>query len=277
MQGKMTVFFNGKFVDRHDLKASVLDEGFLYGYGLFETMRAYNNKILLLDQHIERMFVSAGLISFAMPYSSAKTRDIVESAVLKSGLKDAFVRLSCWRSKKINSILVIARKYKPYSSRVYKKGFSAIISRFTKDQDSMLSRIKSNNYLLCRLAFMEALSLKSDEAILLNNDGLICEGSRSNIFFVKNRRIYTPSLECGCLSGITRELIIKMILRSGLDVKEGKFGINQLYAADEAFFTNSLMGVMPLTKIGKLRINNSNTGKITEKLISDYDNLLKNA
>lgn len=275
MHDKIAFFLNGKFVDGYNPKAPVLDEGFLYGYGLFETMRAYNNKILLLDQHIERMFASARLISLKVPYPLAKTRNIVESAVLKAGLKDAFVRLSCWKSAKRNSILVVARKYKPYSSGEYKKGFSSIISKFAKDEDSILSKIKSNNYLLCRLAFLEATSLGSDEAVLLNTNGFICEGSRSNIFFVKNGVVYTPSLECGCLAGITRQLIIKIILKSGISVRSGRFRISQLYAADEAFLTNSLMGVMPLTRIGKFRINNSHSGEITEKLISSYNNLLR--
>lgn len=270
------VFLNGRFLDSRKAKISVLTTGILFGWGLFESMRSYNGTIVYLEEHLKRIRDSAKLIAINLSFSFAKLKRIIKEMVDKNSLKDAYVRLTLSESERGTDILVIAKRYQPYSIKKYRKGFCTAVSSLRQLEDSLLARIKSTSRLLYQLSLKEAKDRGFDEAIILNSRGYIAETSRSNIFLVKGRQLFTPSLSCGCLAGITRKVIFDLAKKNNLKIYEGKFTLKDLYEADEAFLTNSLMGVMPLISVGGHLIKNALRGKVTGYFIKKYNSLLKN-
>jgi len=248
------IFLNGKFIPGEQAQVSILTPGFLYGWGLFETMRAYNKKIVYFDEHLKRLKRSAKLLDIRCPYPPAELKDIIQRIVKINSLKDAYVRLTLWKCEEGTDILVAVKKYQPYSSQEYKKGFRACISPFRQNEDSFLAQLKTTNYLLYRLAYTKAREKGFDEAIILNHKGYIAETSRSNLFFIKDKELFTPSLECSCLNGITRRVVFDLAKKYNIKAYEGNFSMPDLYASDEAFLTNSLMGIMPLVSVEERRI-----------------------
>ena len=236
-------------------------------------MRSYRNNIIYLDQHLKRIKESSGLIKLILPYPLSTLKKIIKDIVNINLLKDAYVRLTAWKSETSADILVVARKYHTYSLKKYKQGFSVCVSGFRQNEHSFLARIKSTSYLLYQLAYLEAKEKGFDEAIILNSRGYIAEASRSNIFLVKDSQLFTPSLTCGCLDGITRRVIFDLAKKYHLKIFEGNFTLSDLYDSDEAFLTNSLMGVMPLRSIEK---QNRGVGRITKFFMKKYNALLKN-
>lgn len=268
-------FLNGKFIPLKEAKISILDPGFLCGFGLFESMRSFNNKIVYFDQHLNRIRDSARLIDLRMPCESNKLKKIIKKTVTSNGFKDTYVRLTLWKSETGLGISVVARNYQPYSAEKYRAGFSTGISSFRQNEDSLQSKIKTTSRFLYQLSLQEARNNGFDEAIILNNRGYFTEATRSNIFFIKDRSIFTPSIECGCLDGITRRAIFDLAGKLSLDICEGNFTLQDLYQADEAFLTNSLMGLMPIASIERIRIGKNKCRKITNLLIKEYNCLLR--
>lgn len=246
---KETIFLNGKFVNSEEAKVSVLNPGFLCGYGLFETMRAYQKRIVYFDQHMKRIMEASRLIGLTPTYSTGTIKGIINETVKLNGSCDNYVRLTLWKSDGRTGTLVIAREYAPYPPKKYLTGFRACVSSFRQDENSFFSRVKATCRLMLELAYARAKENSFDEAIILNNRGYIAEASRSNVFFVKDNELFTPSLECGCLKGITRKVIFDLAKKYDIALSEGKFTPDDLYNADEAFLTNSLMGVMPLVSV----------------------------
>ena len=271
------IFLNGQFTSQDEAKISILTTGFLYGWGLFETMRAYNNRIVYFDAHLERLKRSARLLDIRCPYSLARFKEIIYEAVKINGLRDASIRLTLWKCENGADTLIIAKKYQPYSSHKYKKGFRASISPFRQNENSFLAQLKTTNYLLYRLAYAKAQEKGFDEAVILNQKGNIAEASRSNLFFIKDKELFTPSLECGCLNGITRRVIFDLAKKYHIKAYAGAFSILDLYACDEAFLTNSLMGIMPLVSVEGRRIRQGRSRyKLTRFFIEKYKSLLEN-
>lgn len=272
---KEVVFLNGKFVDIQEAKISAQSPGLLYGWGLFESMRAYQGKIVYLRQHLHRLSVSCKLLRMDCPYPRAKLKKTVWETVKKNNLNDAYVRLTLWKNDTNTDMMVTARAYQAYAQQKYKTGFRACISQFKQSAGSLLAQIKTTNYLLPQLAYAKARAKGFDEAILLNNYGYIAEASRSNIFMIKERKVFTPSLECGCLNGITRKLVLGLARKNKIQAYESIFTVKDLYLADEAFLTNSLMGVMPLASVGKKVISRPGKRKLTDFFMREYKCMLK--
>lgn len=273
---KKIIFLNGKFIPQEEAKISVFEPGFLYGWGLFETMRSYRNHIVYFDAHLKRMQKSCRLIHIQFPYSIAKLKKTIKELITANGLLDAYVRLTLLKKESGADALIIARKYQPYSEQKYRQGFRACICSFRQNENSSIAQLKTINYLLYRLAYAQAKTKGFDEAIILNNRGYICEGSRANMFFIKDNTVFTPLLECGCLDGITRRVIFELAKKYKIKIYEGNFSLSQVYSADEAFLTNSLIAVMPLAAIEKQLIRQGRAGKITKFFIKKYNYLLEN-
>lgn len=267
------IFLNGKFISEEDAQISVLTPGLLYGWGIFESMRSYNNKIVYLERHLRRIKNSCQLIDIKFPYNSiGKLKEIIKKTIKINGFSDAYVRLTLWKSENGTGTCVIAKKYQPLSFQKYREGFRAAISIFKQGAGYFFSRLKTTNYLLYQLSYLQAKNRGFDEAIILNNRGYITEGSRSNIFFIKNKAIFTPHLECGCLGGITREIIFDFAKKYAIPLREGNYTLSDLYESQEAFLTNSLMGIMPLASVEERRIGQGkkNRDKLTRFLIERY-------
>jgi len=273
---KITIFLNGKFIPEEQACVPILTPGFLYGWGLFETMRAYNKKIVYFDKHLERLKRSAKLLDIRCPYPLIKLKEIIHEAVKINGFRDAYVRLTLWKCEKGTDILVMVKKYQPYPSWKYNKGFRACISSFRQNENSSLAQLKTTNYLLYRLAYAQAIEKGFDEAIILNHKGYIAEASRSNLFFIKAQELFTPSLECSCLNGITRRAVFDLAKKHNIKAYAGNFCIPDLYASDEAFLTNSLRGIMPLVSVEKQRIGRGiSRYKLTRFFMEKYKSLLE--
>lgn len=272
---KEIVFCDGRYLPEAQAMIPLSTPGFLHGFGVFETMRSYHGRMICFSRHLERIKEASKLIGINFPYSRSRVKAIIKELVKINGLKDARVRLTSWKAERKN-ILITAKRYHPPAFREYKRGFSAGVSRFRQDQDSFLARLKTTNRIIYELSLQEARENGFNEGIILNNRGYITEASRSNIFLVKEGKIFTPCPECGCLKGITRGLIFDFARKDNLKIYEGNFTLADLQGADEAFLTNSLMGVMPLVRVEKALIAKGITGRITRHLIRRYNFLLKN-
>jgi branched-subunit amino acid aminotransferase/4-amino-4-deoxychorismate lyase len=268
---KEIIFLNGKFLSASQAKVSPLEPGFLYGWGLFETMRWRNNKIIYFDAHLKRLERSAGLLDIKCVYTKEALKSIVRRVAGINRLEDACIRINLGKCAKGTDVLVTAKKYKPYSAGKYNQGFSACISSLRQGSSSYFSQLKTTNYLLYRLAHKEALDKGLDEAVILNHKGYIAETSKCNLFFIKGKELFTPSLECGCLDGITRRSVFDLCKKQGIKVFKGNFSIPDLYSGDEAFLTNSLVGIMPLASVEKHRITvRGKQNKLTRFLMEKY-------
>lgn len=272
---KQTIFLNGKFIRTEEAKVSVLSHGFLHGFGVFETMRAYNKKISGIDSHLRRIKSGAVFIGIKLPYSTDGLKRIIYRTLCLSGYADNYIKLTVWKDIKEAGILVVTKKYQPYSAQIYRKGFKIGISLLRQGEANLFSRLKTTNRLLYELSFQEAKQKGFDEALILNGKGYITEASRSNIFFAKGNELFTPSLDCGCLEGVTRGAILDLAKKHKISVGEGSFTISDLSAADEAFLTNSLVGVMPVGFLENKLIGDYERRKLTNFFIRKYHLLAK--
>jgi len=251
------------------------DSGLLRGIGLFETMRAYRGNIIYFNQHIARIRSSGKIFGLELPFSTGKIRKIVKRLLALGSLSDARLRLTLWQDDGGSEIMVAASGYKPYPLNKYKQGFSAGIASLRQGQDSFLAQHKTSSRLIYEANFYEAQRRGFDEAIMLNQRGDITEATRSNIFFAKNKTLFTPALDCGCLSGITRRVVGDLAAQYGIELYEGRFTLEDLYAADEAFLTNSLMGIMSLRRVENKYLIKCKTLKITGLFMREYNGLLR--
>jgi branched-chain amino acid aminotransferase len=273
------VYLNGSLVPRSQAKISPFDLGFLYGYGLFETMRAYSGRVFRLEKHLERLSQSAKLLN--LPLNAFDLKKACYDTLRANKSKDARIRLtvSMGEGEAVPdlpkhprpTVLVTAARYVPLSDEVYRKGYKAVVSTIDQDSQSPLSHLKSTNYLNHVLARREARASGADEAILLNERGFLCEGSTSNIFLVSKRKLVTPGEESGCLPGITRQVVMELAREHGISLDQREVQLEELLQADEAFLTNSIMELMPVAEVNVQRIGR---GKVTEKLMQAYKEMV---
>jgi branched-subunit amino acid aminotransferase/4-amino-4-deoxychorismate lyase len=276
-KSKEIVFLNDRFISLEEAKLSVFTTGFFYGFGLFETMRSYHNKIVYLDQHLKRIKNSCRLIGIRLNYPADKLKDMIKKTIAINKLKDAYVRLTLWKSVKGTDILIWAKTYKRYPSLKYNRGFRVCISGYRQNENSFFSQHKTISRLFYEFAFQQAKQKGYDESIVLNNRGYITECSRSNIFFIKDKQLFTPSLSSGCLAGITRRVVFDLAKKYNIKIYEGNLTLQDLYEADEAFLTNSLLGIMPLAWVERHRLARGVSNfKLTRFFIREYNSLLKN-
>ena len=280
------VYLNGALIPRHRATISPFDHGFLYGYGLFESMRAYSGHIFRLKQHLRRLANAAELLG--LPLGTVDLAEACYTTLRANKLKDARIRLaiSIGRGESIPdppplpepTIFIIATGYVPLSPERYINGFKAVVSSIRQNSLSPLSRLKSANYLNHVIARGEARSAGADEALLLNERGSLSEGSTSNVFLVIGDELVTPGEESGCLPGITRQTVIEIAPTLGITVMQREVQLEELLQADEAFFTNSLLELMPLSEVDGKPIGGeagvSGTGCIVQRLRSAYGELV---
>ncbi len=279
------VYLNGSLVPESEAKVSVFDRGFLYGDGLFETMRAYSGKIFRLERHLRRLFRSAGMISLTLPRGEKEIGAAVYRTLQANELKEAYLRLTVSRGQggrgldiadSRGVLMVIVSKPLPlYPRSRYEEGIKAVVVKERRNESSTLSRIKSLNYLPGILAGLEARDKGAGEGLMLNSRGYLAEGTVSNIFLISDGEVVTPSLESGILPGITREAVLELAPRQGLKIAEKEIELTELKEAEEAFLTNSLREVVPLTRVEGQPIGKGKPGKITQRIAGAYASLVK--
>ena len=277
------VYLNGSLVARDDARIAVLDYGFLYGFGLFETMRAYGGHVFRLDRHLDRLLRSAERLGIVVE-GEALERAVTET-IRANGLSDARIRLtvSIGEGRVVPdpitcgepTVLVVAGNYQPFSEEVYQKGFNAVIPSIHRNSQSPLSGMKTLNFLESMLARQEARTAGADEVLLLNEKGLLTEASMSNVFLVGNGSLKTPGLESGVLPGVTREVVLELVGGLGMDVVECDITMADLMGAEEVFLTNSVMELMPLTGVEGKPVGSGKPGPVTQKLMTGYREMVR--
>jgi len=269
------VYLNGRFLSLKDASISVLDRGFLYGDGVFETFRAYSGKIFMLNAHLSRL--KKGLKILKIPYPDRE--ELVKAltgVIQKNNLSDAYIRLTitrgiCERGPTPKNCdkptrFCYAEEFHGLPEELYTKGVILGISKIPQWKTSKEINLKAISFLP---NILNRLNLKDKEfdSVILTPHGFISETTVCNIFFIKRRTLYTPSALCGPLFGVTRNLVIKIAKTLGIRVKEGKYSLQKLYTADEVFITNTLIEVLPVRKVGN---NTFVPGPLTRKILEAY-------
>ena len=256
----MFVYLNGKIVPSKEASISVFDHGFLYGDGIYETMRVYDGVVFKIDEHLLRLYRSASLIGLNIPLDHAELKIAVYETLIANVHKNAYVRLTISRgygSVGLDpdfcpkpTIVIIAKKLKEYPRDYYERGINVIISQTRRNlKEAIDPRIKSLNFLNNVLAKIEAKKAGAYEALMLNAQGFLTEGTISNVFFYRDNILCTPSVKSGILDGITRGMIVELASRDDISVHEGRFTKKDLLAAEEVFITNTTMEAMPVSKV----------------------------
>ncbi len=276
------VYLNGSLIPRSQASISALDYGFLYGYGLFETMRAYEGKVFRLDRHLSRLAHSAETLE--LPIDVPGLKSAVMGTVQANKLSDARIRItiSIGEGSLVldpdtcgsPTVLVVAVHYQPHPEEVYQRGFRAIVSSIRRNSQSPIPQLKSANFLESALAKREARKAGIDDALFLNDKGLLAEASTSNIFLVSNGALKTPSLKSGILPGITREVILELASELGIAAYEQYAELEELYQAEEAFLSNSMIEIMPLIEVDGKPIGSGRPGPLTKRLMAAYKELV---
>ena len=283
------IWFDGKMVDWRDAKIHVLTHTLHYGMGVFEGLRAYKAEkgtaIFRLHAHTDRLFESAKIMNMDMPFDKETLNKAQLAAVRENNLESAYIRPMCFygsegmglRADNLKvHVMVAAWEWGAYlGQEALAQGIRIRKSTFIKNDShpSMYLAKANGNYINSMLALDEAMSKGYDEALLLDSKGNVAEGSGENIFVIKDNVIYTPTLVAS-LNGITRNTIITLAKEQGYDVVETTMKIEELYDADEVFFTGSAAEVTPIREIDDNAIGNGSRGPITEKLQTMYFDLV---
>lgn len=284
MSQECLVYIDGKYYHKKDAKISVFDHGLLYGDGVFEGIRSYEGYVFKLDEHLTRLYESAKSIDMNVPLTKEEFKKAIIETLRKNKLNDAYIRvvvtrgvgdlglnpLSCPKP----SVIIIADYLAPLFEG---KDATAIIASTKRNAVTALNpMIKSLNYMNNVLARIEANRAKVNEAIMLNQNGTIAEGTGDNVFIIKNGKIITPPTTAGVLVGVTRNIAMKLAEESDIDIIEKEITVHELYNADEAFLTGTAAEIAPLVEVDGRKICNGTRGPITTKLIEKFKMMKKN-
>ncbi len=267
----MKVFLDGGLTEDSLIK-DLLEPGFLFGWGVFETLRVYNKKPAFLSEHIKRLRQGCERIFLEFPGIDFKKE--ISRLLEENNLTNAYCRITVFKKRKSTGVMIYTADFKYYTDEDYKKGFKAVVSPIAKNSRHPLCGIKPISYLDSRYAWKIAQDKGVEEAIFLNEKGFLAEGSRTNLFFIKGKTLFTPSLECGILNGITRVKAIETIKSQGYRLEEGEFQLEGLLNSDEACLTSSLMEVMPLVEVEGKSIGSGKPGGISSDILSGYRDLV---
>jgi branched-chain amino acid aminotransferase len=273
----MWVYLNDRFVDRKEAMVSVFDHGFLYGDGIYETLRAYGGRIFMLRRHLARLRRSGDLIGLKLPISEADWPELLQEAMQRNGLTDAYLRITVSRGEgEIGldpnlcprpTVVIMAKPPMTYPTRLYADGVNLAIVTVRRNLSLALPpRIKSLNFLNNILAKQEAAQKQAFDGLMLNADGFLTECTASNLFFIRGDQVCTPSIECGILDGITRDVILQLARENQIPVEEDCYRPDPLLEADECFLSNTSMELMPVRAVDQRAIGEGKPGPVTRRL-----------
>ncbi|MDR2066550.1 MAG: branched-chain-amino-acid transaminase [Endomicrobium sp.] len=284
----MKVYLDGELVKKEDAKISVFDHGLLYGDGIFEGIRAYNDRLFRLKEHLERLWASAKAINLSISITRKEMEKAIIKTLLANKLSDAYIRLIVTRGcgdlgldpnkcTSPPSIIIITDNISLYPKELYEKGMEVVtVSTRRMTQDSLSPNIKSLNYLNNILAKIQATRNGVMEAVMLNSQGYVAECMDNNIFIVKNDILLTPPASEGALIGITREAIIEFAKNKlRIPVKQERISLYDVYTADECFLTGTAAEVVPIVSVDSRQIADAKPGAITVKLIKEFKSLVR--
>ena len=271
------VYINGLFWTIDKANISVLDRGFTHGDGLFETIRVYSGKIFRLEHHLDRLFQSARSILIELPITKNEIRSAIYAAIKLNGLSNSIVRLTVTRGELdsgVNvdyssppTIVILVKPVKAISKKTYKEGIGIKLYKKSAIRTQGISnKIKSCNYLSNIILRENALKENFFEAVLLDHNHNVTEGTISNIFIIKNNQLKTPILNEFVLSGIIRQAILDLCLENNIPFKEDRITERELYEADELFLTNSAIEILPVRNINHHKLKNRGTRPMTKHI-----------
>lgn len=277
----MLVYVNGHFLPKEEATVSVFDHGFLYGDGIYETLRSYGGRIFLLQKHLSRLRQSADAVSLALPLPAEKIGEALRESITVNKLQDAYLRLHISRGPgeigldpslcPAPTMIIVAKPFHDYPRELFENGVSVSVVQTRRNHPLALPpSVKSTNFLNNILAKIESLRAGAYEGILLNWKGYVAEGTISNIFAVKKGTLLTPSLDCGILEGVTRDLVLHLARTAGIKTRELQMRLRELQNADECFITNSTIEIMPVTSVDRHAVGGGVPGDITKALMQAY-------
>ena len=285
------IWFDGEMIPWRDAKVHVLTHTLHYGMGVFEGVRAYDagshgTSIFKLQEHTDRLFRSAHIMNMAMPWTKEQLNEAQKRVVRENELHEAYLRPMVFygsegmglRADNLEThVIVAAWNWPSYMSPEAKsQGIKVRTSSYTRHHVNIsMCKAKANgHYINSMLALKEALDCGCEEALLLDNEGYVAEGSGENIFIVRNGELYTPELT-SCLDGITRHTIFQFAKDCGYTIHEKRITRDEVYVAEEAFFTGTAAEVLPIRELDGRMIGEGKRGPITEKLQSMYFETVK--
>ncbi|MGD1979710.1 MAG: branched-chain-amino-acid transaminase [Akkermansiaceae bacterium] len=275
------IWLDGEIVDEADAKISVFDHGLLYGDGIFEGIRFYGGRVFRLEEHIDRLFLSAKAILLKMPWSHEEICQATLDAIRANGLTDGYIRLVMTRGTGdlgLNpylcpkpSMFVIASAITLYPAELYENGLEVVTCSTRRPTPGSLSpQVKSLNYLNNVMAKVEALKAGAKEGLMLNEQGYVAECTGDNVFIVKKGEVLTPPVSDGSLDGITRQVIFELCAEMGISIREVSMTRYDIYTADEAFLTGTAAETIPMVKLDEREIGDGKPGEVSLRLIEGF-------
>ncbi|RAR40808.1 branched-chain-amino-acid transaminase [Paenibacillus sp. MDMC362] len=275
------IYLDGEFVTKENAKVSVFDHGFLYGDGIFEGIRIYNGNIFKCKEHLDRLYDSAKSIDLVIPLAYDELLEAMAETIRRNDMRNGYIRFVVSRGAgnlgldprrcPKPTVLIIVEQLAIYSEEAYLNGLKAVsVAQRRNIPDALNPKIKSLNYLNNILVKIQSNFAGADEAIMMNAQGYVTEGSGDNIFIVKNGVVTTPPCYLGALEGITRQAIIDLCDKLGIKLKEEPFSMHDVYIADEVFFTGTAAEVIAAREIDGRMIGKGQAGPITLQLLEEF-------
>jgi branched-chain amino acid aminotransferase len=278
-----TVNVNGRICAEQEAVIPVFDHGFLYGEGIYETLRTYNGRLFLYDRHLRRLRNSARLIDLVLPFTGDELAGHIQKTIYSAKLDgaEAYVRVLVTRgvgeltydpkATPTPSWVIIVKPLSSPSAETYEKGVKVVLVDVVRNHpQSVNPMIKSNNLMNSALAAQQALKRGGFEAVMRNYRGELTECTQSNLFIVKDRAVLTPPLESGLLPGITREFLLEIGREIGVEVREQVLRDDDLFAADEAFLTSTTRELLPIVTVDERPIGGGRPGRVTLELLNAF-------
>lgn len=277
------VFLNDTLIDIDKACISVTDSGFLYGAGLFETMRSHNGVVFALGDHLDRLFFSAGKLSITNPYDRRYVADAVYEVLRINKLTDARLRLTLTSGPMAESeedrkptLLITATKFRAYPAQYYKDGVMVTLCPFRQNPDDPLCGHKTTSYYSRMIALKTAHQRRAAEALWFTVDNRLAEACVSNVFLVKDSVLCTPSVETPVLAGVARKTVCQLALKNSIELIEKDLTIDDVLSAEEIILTNVIMEVMPVTKVEKHTVGDGKVGPMVKKLRRSFTEFVEN-
>jgi branched-chain amino acid aminotransferase len=275
------IYLDGQHVTKENAKVSVYDHGFLYGDGIFEGIRIYNGNIFKCKEHLDRLYDSAKSIQLNIPLSPDEMLEAMAETIRLNEMRNGYIRLVVSRGAgnlgldplrcPKASVIIIVEQLAIYPEEAYLTGLKTIsVSQRRNIPDALNPKIKSLNYLNNILVKIQSNYAGVGEAIMLNSQGYVTEGSADNIFIIKNGVLYTPPCYLGALEGITRNAIIDLCAKLGYSLREQPFTLHDVYVADEVFFTGTAAEVIAAYEVDGRTIGSGVAGPVTLELLAEF-------
>lgn len=285
MEKELLIYIDGKFYPKSQAKVSVYDHGLLYGDGVFEGIRAYNGYVFRLQDHIERLYRFARVLMLDIPLSKQEMIGAVIETLKHNNLQDSYIRLIVTRGvgdlgldpRKCQkpTIIIITDAIRLHDGGSKEKGMRAMFVWVKRDPvDATSHEVKSLNYMNSIMAKIEANNSGCDEAICLDRSGHVSEGVAENIFIFKNGKIITPPTSTGALTGITRDIVLKLAPKLGYTILEMDITPTDVFTADEAFFTGTAAEIVPVVEVNKRIIGDGHPGPVTKRLMQEFQKII---